>query len=278
MDSDFEPDVRTEETPEARIVIVDLPGYGFRREDLRVQINNRGNLILSGERRGKEIEEVPKVGGRLQKMQRQGHRFRKVIDVRENLKFDGITAKFKSEALRVYLPLVQILDQQNQAPPTLEVHGRGELHVVDQSVKSKDKRSNPVEQEDSSQEPEPSASAQKSTEMLEEKEPELLKEREPELPEAFFMEPPISNQTSAIFADPGSPPQSEAIQEKEDEDEGQTSGKAPESGDSTQENNLESSVNDRKPEEKNQLLLAKEGNEDGVGIVDNLQDNESCLK
>lgn len=268
MDSEFEPDVRTEETPEARIVIVDLKGFGFRREDLRVQINSQGNLIMSGERRGKEIEEMPKVGVRLQKIQiRQGHRFRKVIDVAENLNFEGITAKFKGEALRVYLPLVHILDQQNQAQSTHQGHGSREPHVADQSVKSNDEGSNPVEQEDSIQEPEvsrnqykakASAAAQESTELLEEKEPELLKEREPKLPEGLV---------SAAFAEPVTAHQSEATQskskeEKEDEDEGQTSGETSESGDPTPENNLESSVDDGKPEEKNQLVH----NEDGDGI------------
>lgn len=270
MDSEFEPDVRTEETPEARIVIVDLKGFGFRREDLRVQINSRGNLIMSGERRGKEIEEMPKVGGRLQKMQiRRGHGFRKVIDVAENLNFDGITAKFKGEALRVYLPLVHILDQQNQAPSAYEGHCSGEPHVADASVNSKDEGSNPVEQEDSFQEPEvtrPGNRKAKATAALQES-TKLLKGREPKLPVGLVMESPLSTQTSAEFAEPGTPLQSEAIQskskeEKEDEDEGQTSGKTPESGDPAPENNVESFVDDGKPEEKNQLVH----NEDGVGI------------
>lgn len=238
MGSEFEPDVRTEETPEARIVIVDLQGFGFRREDLRVQINNRGNLVMRGERRGKEIEETTKLGSRLQKIQRHGHRFRKVIDVHENLNFDGITAKFKGEALRVYLPLVQIFDQQNQTV--------------------QDERSNPVEQEEDSMpetdvippdnhKAEASASAKESLELL----------------EGLAGEPPKSTQTSAVSAEPGSPHQSEAIQAKSKQEKevekGQTS--------SAQENNIESSVDDGKPDEKNHLVVAEEGNEDGTGIV-----------
>lgn len=265
MASEFEPNVRTEETPEARIVIVDLQGFGFRREDLRVRINNRGNLVMSGERRGKEIEEMTKVRGRLQKIHRHGHRFRKVIDVDENLNFDGITAKFKGEALRVYLPLVQIFDQQNQIPSTHELHRSGEVqHVADQSVKSNDERFNLEEQDDSipekavnRQDNDKGKASTSAKELL-----ELLEEEKQELLEGLAGEPPVSTQTSALSApEPGSAHQSDAIQskskqEKADEKEGQTS--------STQENIIESSVGDGKPDEKKH---AEEGNEDGTGIV-----------
>ena len=82
---------------------------GFRREDLKVQVNNKGSLIISGERGAKQME-----GGRSEKMQKEGYKFRKVISVPTDLNFDGITAKFTVEKLRVSLPLLHVSHQQNQ--------------------------------------------------------------------------------------------------------------------------------------------------------------------
>lgn len=133
----FEPAVHTEETPEARILILDLPG--FRREDLRVQVNSRRNLIISGERPVKEMEETTKVGGRSEKIRSGGQKFRKVIDVPENVDLDDITAKLKDQRLRVSLPLLQ----KNQQDDT----GGAKPHVADLSDQSKpDERSSPVKQ------------------------------------------------------------------------------------------------------------------------------------
>jgi HSP20 family molecular chaperone IbpA len=142
MESEFEPAVRTEETPEARIIIVDLPG--FRREDLRVQVNNLGNLIISGERGVKEMGEITKVGGRVNTMQSAGQTFRKVIDVAENVNFDDITAKLKDQVLRVSLPFLQ----KNQKLLTQDVNGGGKAHDADQSEQSNpDERSSPLKQQ-----------------------------------------------------------------------------------------------------------------------------------
>lgn len=141
MESEFEPAVHTEETPEAHIVIVHLPG--FNRKDLRVQINNRGNLILSGER-GVEMEQTTKVGGTVKKIQSGRHKFRKVIGVPDNVDTDKVTAQMKDEILRVTLPFVQ----KNQKSLTEEVRGGGKLHTADLSEQSKpDERSNPVQKQ-----------------------------------------------------------------------------------------------------------------------------------
>lgn len=152
MASEFEPTVRTEKTPEACIVIADLPG--FRKEDLRVQVDSQGNIIISGERRGKEIQETMKVGGRLEKMHIGGNRFRKVINVPRNLNFEAITAKYSNERLRITTPLLPISDQriQDAAPAP---SGK-----PDQSADSKAEKSNPAGQDQESSMKEPSRVAQ----------------------------------------------------------------------------------------------------------------------
>eukprot|EP00253_Pinus_taeda_P009882 PITA_09882 len=137
MESEFEPVVRMEETPEARIVIFELPG--FRTEDLRVQVNNRGNLIVSGERRVKEPEEKPKAGVRFEKAQSGGEKFRKVINIPQTVDIDDVTAKLKDQVLRVTLP------KTNQKSPTQDVKGGKKPHAADLSEQSKpDQRSSPV--------------------------------------------------------------------------------------------------------------------------------------
>lgn len=142
MESEFEPVVRTEETSVARTAVLDVPG--FRKEDLRVQVDNRGNMIISGEeRRVKETE----------KMQRGSRKFRKIISLPENLNVSGITAKFKDETLHITLPLLPISDQKNQKAvpesrkPAVPASGK-----PDQFVDSKVQRSNPAGQEESMKE------------------------------------------------------------------------------------------------------------------------------
>jgi HSP20 family protein len=216
MESEFEPEVLIEEIPEARLVVVDLPG--FKKEDLRVKVNSQGNLVISGEHGMKEVEEMTKVGGRLEKKQREEHRFRKVIGVPRNLNFDGITAKFGDERLRVYLPLLRISDQQNQdaAPAT----GK-----PDQSLQSKVGRSTPTGQQDSIKEqpaeddqsarhPEairqdddkekPTVPAEKSNELVEERKTEA-----PEQAEELVGQPPISTHAQAVSNEAGSAHRSE---------------------------------------------------------------------
>lgn len=130
MESGFEPAVQMEETPEARIVIVHLPG--FRKENLKVQIENQGNLIISGERGGKEMEEMTKVQG--ERLEDSMHKIRKVIAVPENLNTDArITAKFRDQTLRVSLPLlVHMISDQVQNHDAIPGH---------QSAQSKDEKS-----------------------------------------------------------------------------------------------------------------------------------------
>jgi HSP20 family molecular chaperone IbpA len=226
MESEFEPAVRMEETPEARIVIVDLPG--FRKENLRVQIDNRGNLIISGERGVKETEEMTKVGGRLEKLQR----FRKVIGIPQNLNInERITAKFRDQTLRVSLPLLHISDQQNQE--AIPASGKPV-----QSVQSKDERSSPVGQQDSIQERSgvaqedqrarhPDAIRQDNDEAKGSAAAEALKElvegrktEAPKLGQDFVHEePPISKDAQAVSANAGARDQTQFIQSKSKQDE-----------------------------------------------------------
>lgn len=142
MESEFEPAVLTEETHEARIVLVDLPG--FRTEDMRIQVNSQGKLIISGERDVKEMGEITKVEGRLEKMQSGEHSFRKVISVPENVNTDKITATVKDRVLRVTLPFIR----KNQKSLTEDIiSGSGKPHAADPLEQSKpDERSSPVKQ------------------------------------------------------------------------------------------------------------------------------------
>jgi HSP20 family molecular chaperone IbpA len=226
MESEFEPAVRTEETPGALIVIVDIPG--FRKENLKVQIENRRDLIISGERGVKEMEEMTKVGGKLEKIQR----FRKVIGVPPNWNIDErITAKFRDQTLRVSLPLLHISDQQNQE--TIPASGKPV-----QSEQSKDERSSPVGKQDSMQEqsgvaqndqraryPEAirrddnkakgSAAAEESKGLVEGNKTEASK-----LAQDFVHgEPPTLKGAQAVSAEAGARDQSQFIQSKSKEDE-----------------------------------------------------------
>jgi HSP20 family protein len=224
MESEFEPAARTEETPEALIVIVDVPG--FRKENLKVQIENRRNLIISGERDAKEMEEMTKVGGKLEKKQR----FRKVIDLPQKLNFDEqITAKFRDQTVRVSFPLLHISDQQNQE--AIPASGKAV-----QSAQSKGERSSPVGQQDSMQKrsgvakndqrarhPEairhdddkekPNIPTQESTKLAEER-----KTKAPKHDQEFVGEPPISTQAQAVSEETGYAHQSECRNIKEYED------------------------------------------------------------
>lgn len=220
MESEFDPAVRMEETPEAHIVEIDLPGY--KREDLKVQVNNGGNLVISGERSAKERT---KVGGKSEKVQRGGQRFRKVIGVPQNLNFDGITAKFGDGKLRVSLPLLHVSEQQSQE--TLPGSGK-----ADQSLQSDVDRSSPAGQQDlrkesaapaqddqSARHPEAirqgedkekvTVAAEKSNELLQEKKPEA-----PQQAEEFVGELPTSTHPQAVSEEPASAPRPESIQLK----------------------------------------------------------------
>jgi len=291
MESEFEPAVRTEKTPEAHIVEIDLPG--FRREDLRVQINNRGSLVISGERSAKEMEEMTKVGGRMEKIQRGGQRFRKVISVPENLNYDVVTAKFRDEMLRVSLPFLHVSGQQNQDT----VPGSGKS---DQSLQSNVERSSPAGQEDSRKEspappkddqsarhPEairqdddkekPTVPAEKSNELVEEKKTEA-----PEQAEELVGEPPRSTQAQAVSDEAGSAHRSESVQSKLkpyvetllQEDGRQKSGKPPECRHPPQEKKKEACAYDGKPAEKD-YHVAKEAIGDGVRRIVK-KDDENC--
>jgi len=136
METVFEAAVRTEETPEALIVIVDVPG--FRRKDVRVEVDEEGNLIIRGERSDNEMEEITKEGGRLDTTQSGRRTFRKVISIPENVNVEDITAKLKNQVLHVSLPFVQ----KNQKLLTEDVNGGGKPHLADLSEQSKqDERS-----------------------------------------------------------------------------------------------------------------------------------------
>jgi HSP20 family molecular chaperone IbpA len=291
MESEFEPAVRTEETPEAHIVEIDLPG--FRREDLRVQINNRGSLVISGERSAKEMEEMTKVGGRMEKIQRGVQRFRKVISVPLNLNYDVITAKFRDEILRVSLPFLHVSGQQNQ--DTVSGSGKSE-----QSLQSNVERSSPAGQEDSRKEspalpkddqsarhPEairqdddkekPTVPAEKSNELVEEKKTEA-----PEQAEELAGEPPRSTHAQTVSDEKGSAHRSEYIQSKLkpdvetllQEDGRQKSGKPPECRHPPQEKKKEACAYDGKPAEKD-YHVAKEAIGDGVRRIVK-KDDENC--
>lgn len=209
MESEFEPVVRMEETPEARIVIFELPG--FRTEDLRVQVNNRGNLIVSGERRVKEPEEKPTAGVRFEKTQSVGQKFRKVINIPQTVDIDDVTAKLKDQVLRVTLP------KTNQKSPTQDVKGGKKPHAADLSEQSKpDQRSSPVkaqgwvqgrpeaaQNDQSARLPEvkrPDDSEAKARAAAEKSKAEATKHAQ----ELVHGEPPTATQTQAVSAQTGS--------------------------------------------------------------------------
>ena len=126
-----------------------------------MQVNNKGSLIISGERGAKQME-----GGRSEKMQKEGYKFRKVISVPKDLNFDGITAKFTAEKLRVSLPLLYDSDQQNQADTVpgsektdqlqSKVERSSPVGQQADSIKEQPVPARPVQDERSPRHPEPS--------------------------------------------------------------------------------------------------------------------------
>eukprot|EP00253_Pinus_taeda_P016714 PITA_16714 len=295
METEFEPAVRTEETPEARIVEIDLPG--FRREELKVQVNSGGNLVISGERGAKETEER-----KAEKVQRVGQRFRKVISVPQNLNLESVTAKFRNGKLRVSLPSLHFSEQQSQG--TLPGGGK-----ADQSLQSNVDRSSPAGQEGSRKEspapaqddqsarhPEairqgddkekPTVAAEKSSELPDEK-----KAKAPEQAKELVGEPPISTHAQAVSEETASAQKSECIQLKSkpdvgrqlQEDGGQKSGIPPEIRGPIQEKKEEAgSADEGKAAEKDDDVVGKEGNGDGVveGYIrrqrEEKKDDEKC--
>eukprot|EP00253_Pinus_taeda_P012432 PITA_12432 len=282
MESEFDPTVRMEETPEAHIVEIDLPGY--KKEDLRVQVNNGGTLIISGERSAKERT---KVGGKSEKVQRGGQRFRKVIGVPQNLNFDGITAKFGDGKLRVSLPLLHVSEQQSQE--TFPGSGK-----ADQSLQSDVDRSSPPGQQDlrkesaapaqddqSARHPEaiPQGEDKEKLTIAAEKSNELLQEEKPEAPqqaEEFVGELPTSTHAQAVSEETASAQRSECIQLKSkpdvgpqlQEDGGPKPGVLPEIRRPLQEKKEEGgSADEEKAAKKDHHIVEKEGNGDGVGRI-----------
>lgn len=223
MESEFEPVLRMEETPEARIVIFELPG--FRTEDLRVQVNNRGNLIVSGERRMKEPEEKPKAGVGFEKTQSGGQKFRKVINIPQTVDIEDVTAKLKDQLLRVTLP------KTNQKSPTQDVKGAKKPHAADLSEQSKpDQRSSPVKAQGLVQERLAAAQNDQSARLPEVKRPDDSEakaraaaekskaEAAKHAQELVHGEPPTATQTQAVSAQTGSErDRSEVTQGKSEE-------------------------------------------------------------
>ncbi|EER91130.1 hypothetical protein BDA96_01G155900 [Sorghum bicolor] len=84
---EYEPAVEWSRNPEADAVKISLPG--FKREDIRVLVDNHGHLRTRGER--------PIAGNRW-------IRFQKDFELPANCNADGIRAKFENERLTITLP------------------------------------------------------------------------------------------------------------------------------------------------------------------------------
>ena len=92
MFEDFEPGVEWKLAGEEQdIVEISLPG--FRKDQVRVQVDNHGVLRATGER--------PTRGGRWA-------RFKKDLCLPDNYDADGVRARFEGEKLIIMLPIVAV--------------------------------------------------------------------------------------------------------------------------------------------------------------------------
>lgn len=96
---DFDPAVEWSRAAEADAVKITLPG--FKREEIRVLVDNHGHLRTRGER--------PVAGSRWS-------RFQKDFKLPDNCNVDGIRAKFESETLTITLPKKSPSPQVAAAP------------------------------------------------------------------------------------------------------------------------------------------------------------------
>lgn len=245
---------------------------GFRKENLKVQLDNRGNLIISGERSVKETEEMAKVGGISEKIQR----FRKVIDIPQYLNNDvNVTAKFSDQTLRIFLPLRgHISDQRNQNA----IPGSG---TPVQPSQLKDDKSCPAGQADSIQEKSSVAqNVQRATNpqaihhdgdkakgnAAVEELKELVEGRKTEAPKlgegSAHGEPPISKDAQAVSAKPGAGDESQLIHSKskhgeekevDETEEGTSENEDKGEGEGDELTSLPASPNDELPEKQFQI-------------------------
>ncbi|XP_068650574.1 inactive protein RESTRICTED TEV MOVEMENT 2-like [Aristolochia californica] len=89
---------------ESNTLLIDLPG--FKKEQLRVQLDNIGNLKISGERLVTDNKWT---------------RFRKDFRIPENSNLNSVRAKFEKGTLYVIIPttITQIIPPPQHSPPSL---------------------------------------------------------------------------------------------------------------------------------------------------------------
>ncbi|GLJ55691.1 hypothetical protein SUGI_1196350 [Cryptomeria japonica] len=139
VEPEFEPNIEWVDTPEAHVLVADLPG--FKKEDVKVQLDAWENLIISGERR---IEENVFAGGVWHRRQRTSFRFKKVFTIPENANTADVTARFDHEMFYITIKKLRppqevrsnnILDQESKSIPQVS---KSDADFIEESKEIKD--------------------------------------------------------------------------------------------------------------------------------------------
>ncbi|GLJ29291.1 hypothetical protein SUGI_0577540 [Cryptomeria japonica] len=139
VEPEFEPNFESIDTPEAHVLVAELPG--FKNEDAKVQLDDHGNLIISGER---SVEEMILVEGNWRPRKRPGFKFRKVFTIPENVDTTNIATRFENELFHITInklrPSIEIkssdiLDQEKKSIPQV---GESSARFNEESKEKKD--------------------------------------------------------------------------------------------------------------------------------------------
>ncbi|GLJ55692.1 hypothetical protein SUGI_1196360 [Cryptomeria japonica] len=139
VEPEFEPNFEWMDTPGAHALVAELPG--FKNEDVKVQLDNQGNLIISGER---FVEEMILVEGNWRPRKRPGFKFRKVFSIPENVNTTNIATRFENELFHITInklrPSIEIkssdiLDQEKKSIPQV---GESSARFTEESKEKKD--------------------------------------------------------------------------------------------------------------------------------------------
>ncbi|XP_074557606.1 16.9 kDa class I heat shock protein 1-like [Curcuma longa] len=94
------------ETAEGHVIRADLPGV--RKEEIKVEVERGGALVISGERH----LETQQMGDTWRQVERSSGRFTRRLQLPEDAKLDGVTATIEHGVLTVHVPKTKAALQQ----------------------------------------------------------------------------------------------------------------------------------------------------------------------
>lgn len=93
------------ETAEGHVIRADLPGV--RKEEIKVEVERGGALVISGERH----LETQQLGDTWRQVERSSGRFTRRLQLPEDAKLDGVTATIEHGVLTVHVPKAEAAPQ-----------------------------------------------------------------------------------------------------------------------------------------------------------------------